>query len=86
MYIARFYCYYNLKSKNTPILCIYSVTSSGLALWFVTVQPHNSTQQWCQDYLGDVDCQDRLAMLVFGFTHVVSKVDGLHVLYCEDAL
>uniref|UniRef100_A0A3B4UCM5 Uncharacterized protein n=1 Tax=Seriola dumerili TaxID=41447 RepID=A0A3B4UCM5_SERDU len=34
----------------------------------------------------DVDCHDRLTVLVFGFTDVVPKVNGLHVLYSHDTL
>lgn len=34
----------------------------------------------------DVGPHSCLTMLVLGFTYVVSKVDGLHVLYSHDAL
>lgn len=34
----------------------------------------------------DVGCHNSLTMLVLGFTHVDSKVDGLHVFHSNDAL
>lgn len=62
---------------------------SGLTLWCVTVQQHIEHKDYTAVLLrlfgGDVDCNDCLTVLVFGFTDVVSKVDGLHVLYCEYA-
>lgn len=48
---------------------------------------HNVSQGLLEGLFGDdVEWQNRLSVLVFGFADVVSKVNGLQVLYSQDTL
>ena len=91
-YKANLY-YYHVQTKNTSILKYMSI-SCGRTVWSVTIQTEQHEENTSTSNVilivglfgDDVDGHDRLTVPVFGFTDVVSKVDGLHVLHGHDTL
>ena len=78
--------------KIHPFLCIYTCGFhlAGVLLLrlddTVTTNETRTRPPSLRLFGDDVGRQDRLTVLVLGFTDVVSEVDGLHVLYGHDAL